>query len=264
MGRAKAMKEMWPCLTVAAITTAVAHGDVVRTVVPNTTDLGNPEHQAIIDPRLDNTGAFVYRTGDIFGSYSMDLDGNGTEDFRFVGDPISGYGVNLECAPGNAAWADSFDDISNTALLIPLPPGAVVGETVSGYPRATVADHWRGDSSTVNNYILSLTIPPAPPILSSGLFQFGTTAHAGLRFEIDGETHYGWVLIEDVDPNPENSPNTFTGLLGAVFVVEYAYETEPDTPIVIPEPSTIGLLGVGALALWLRRRRPGHPLEFIH
>ncbi len=253
MGRAKAMKEMWPCLTVAAIAAAVAHGDVVRTVVPDTLNPNNPDHHVYFSPGLDNSGAFLLGTS---RAYSMDLDGNGTEDFRFVGHPGSGHGVNLECAPGNAAWARPFGGISSTADLIPLPPKVVVGETVSGDPWATVADHWRGDSSTVNNYIGSLLIPPAPQLLSSGLFEFGTTAHAGLRFEIDGATHYGWVLINEVDPN--------NGLLGAAFVVEYAYETEPDTPIVIPEPSTVGLLGVGALALWLRRRRPGNPLAFIH
>ncbi len=75
-----------------------------------------------------------------------------------------------------------------------------------------------------------------------------------LRFEIDGETNYGWVLINEVDPDPENDPSFEpTGLVGAAFVVEYAYETEPDTPIVIPEPSTVGLLAITGLAFFARR-----------
>ncbi len=244
----------------AALAAVAAHGDVVRTVVPNTVDLDNPEHQAIIDTRLDNTGAFVYKTGDIFGAYSMDLDGNGTEDFRFAGEHRA-QRIRLHCAPGNAAWVSTVG--FGTTILIPLEPRTVVGDTVSGNWNSGVG--WRNDplDTLVSGYIQSLSIPSS--LLPSGLFQFGTTAHAGLRFEIDGETHYGWVLINEVDPDPENDPSFKpTGLVGAAFVVEYAYETEPDTPIVIPEPSTVGLLGVGALALWLRRRRPGSPLEFIY
>ncbi len=259
------MKEMWPCLTVAAIAAAVAHGDVVRTVVPNTLDPNNPDHHVFYmgPPEWDRSGAFVYRTSDIFGAYLMDLDGNGTEDFRIEGRLTSAVCIRLHCAPGNAAWVSTVG--FGTTLLIPLGPRTVVGDTVSGDWNSGVG--WRNDplDTLVSSYSDSLLIPPAPQLLSGGLFEFGTTAHAGMRFEVDGETHYGWVLINEVDPNPEDDPSFEpTGLVGAAFVVEYAYETEPDTPIVIPEPSTVGLLGVGALALWLRRRRPGNPLAFIH
>jgi len=65
-------------------------------------------------------------------------------------------------------------------------------------------------------------------------------AYFGLRFDIDGETHYGWVHVI----------NTY-GISGEV--VEWGYELLPDTGLlagVVPEPSTVLLFlgGVGILA----------------
>ncbi len=153
-------------------------------------------------------------------------------------------GIDLDCAAGNSSWVRTFGGISSTADLLPLPPRTVVGPAVSEYPGA-VEGQWRGGSIIVSDYFPHLLLPPFPTLVSSRLFKFGTTAHAGLRFEIDDETHYGWVLINEVDPN--------NGLVGAAFVVEYAYETDPDTPIVIPEPSTVGLLAITGLAFFVRR-----------
>ncbi|MEQ9460889.1 MAG: PEP-CTERM sorting domain-containing protein [Phycisphaeraceae bacterium] len=67
----------------------------------------------------------------------------------------------------------------------------------------------------------------------------------GYSFEIDGNTHYGWVQV-DVSADLLNA--TVTG---------YAYESTPDTGIVagaIPEPTSLALLAAGAGALGLRRR----------
>ncbi|QDU70467.1 PEP-CTERM sorting domain-containing protein [Mucisphaera calidilacus] len=72
----------------------------------------------------------------------------------------------------------------------------------------------------------------------------GQGNYIGYRFEIDGNTHYGWVQVDVTD-----------NLINAI-ITGYAYESTPDTGIVagaIPEPTSLALLAAGAGALGLRR-----------
>lgn len=77
----------------------------------------------------------------------------------------------------------------------------------------------------------------------SGSF-FETSGYLGVRFEGDEGTNYGYVHL-----NGERVLN--------FNVISYAYESEPNTPILtgaIPEPSTTFALFLSSLMLW--RRRP--------
>ena len=69
--------------------------------------------------------------------------------------------------------------------------------------------------------------------------------YLGLRFKIAGQTHYGWIQM--------NLPATE----GAGLVEGFAYETEPNTPIIagIPEPSTSLLVAITAGPFLFHRRR---------
>lgn len=72
-------------------------------------------------------------------------------------------------------------------------------------------------------------------------------AYFGIRFDIEGNTHYGWVHVV----------NTF-GVTG--YVTEWGYESNPNTGLlagVIPEPSTVFLLlgGLGILAVRMKQNR---------
>ncbi|GAF98194.1 unnamed protein product, partial [marine sediment metagenome] len=58
--------------------------------------------------------------------------------------------------------------------------------------------------------------------------------------DVDGR-HYGWA---DVDVTPST----------AVHLLEFAFESEPDTPTIAPEPTTLGLLALGTTALLARRK----------
>jgi hypothetical protein len=74
--------------------------------------------------------------------------------------------------------------------------------------------------------------------------------YIGLSTVIDGETHYGWVQIQ-LEADDSSSP--ITGL----HVVDFAYESTPDTPITIgavPAPGTLALLALGAAAGSRRKR----------
>jgi hypothetical protein len=71
-------------------------------------------------------------------------------------------------------------------------------------------------------------------------------AYFGLQFLADGETHYGWALMENFNYN------------GGV-IYDYAYETVAGKPIftgVVPEPSTWALIITGGIFVgWRMRRR---------
>ncbi len=230
----------------AAVGPPAAPGDVVQTILPDVSADGDNWHRAY----PDKSGVFVYNpSGDGADAYSMDLNGDGVEDFRIRGGVES---VQMECAAGNAAWCEPpRGSISTLSWLLPLKTGDMVGETVTGLTENL--GQWRNRNIFVSAYSVSLTVPPV--LSASGNYYFGTTAYAGLRFQIGTNTHYGRVLIDEVNPSPGFFP------LGAAFVVSFAYETEPDKPIPIPipEPGSAVLLVVGAGLLLLHRRARRHP-----
>ncbi|MFT5471571.1 MAG: hypothetical protein ACI8UO_006706, partial [Verrucomicrobiales bacterium] len=82
-------------------------------------------------------------------------------------------------------------------------------------------------------------------IVCFGGFQ-GGIEYLGLEFDINGNTHYGWIEIE--------SREFFLFIL----IHRWAYESEPGVPIragLIPEPSAAVLLLSGLLLTARRRRR---------
>ncbi|MGF1634881.1 MAG: PEP-CTERM sorting domain-containing protein [Phycisphaerae bacterium] len=79
---------------------------------------------------------------------------------------------------------------------------------------------------------------------SDGRFDNVFPSYVGLLFENEasGTFHYGWVELE----LPATGPGRVTG---------YAYNATPLTGLVIPEPTSLGLMGLASSTL-LRRRRP--------
>ena len=76
----------------------------------------------------------------------------------------------------------------------------------------------------------------------------------GVRFDIGGNSHMGFVEISiDGSNNGSGNPGNVPS------IISYGYETQPNTAlsVPIPEPSSLGLLAMGASGLvGLRRRRP--------
>jgi hypothetical protein len=189
------------------------------------------------------------------GPISIDINGDGVADFQFKVTSFSGYHVGL----WRSAWVQ------------PLAGGGVVGEPgyhlQTSYASALVrgaeigpAVHFASRGGTLIEGKFSADCTTLTCGSGSGLFgNWGNVSnrYLGVKFPIDGETHYGWVRLTVSGP--------------AVQINGYAYETIPDKPIVarVPpkDPSTdseteqnsrnisppfLGMLALGAhgLALW--------------
>jgi hypothetical protein len=76
----------------------------------------------------------------------------------------------------------------------------------------------------------------------------------GLQFQIGAETHYGWARIGV-------ATNLFFNTQSQAIVYDWAFESDPDTPITIapptaiPEPSTFALFALGAAGVAALKRR---------
>jgi hypothetical protein len=191
-------------------------------------------------------------------TFAIDLNHDGITDFVLENKFHASHGSNwyvhwtIQGRPFNGAAAVSSGGRYHYAAA--LKQGATIG------PQGP----WRPSTELVEgeNEEFGYSFP-------SGNWYLVPTAYLGLRFQINGEDHYGWVRIT-VD---WNRTNLFAGVTG------YAYETEPNTPIIAgdtghainensepkgelqvatPQPAssaTLGTLslGSGGLATWRRQ-----------
>jgi len=210
---------------------ADAQGTIVHTVLSNT-------HGGLFGPE----GVPVYNAG--FGgpwsTLSVDLNHDGTEDFRVVATGTVTYGFQMEGNSLNAVWSRPTGGFDIGALIVPLQFGTEIGSNLPSSDEWTLTEHGPFD-----------VLGPGFSSYSSagvvGLF-VNMTAYAGLQFSIGANTHYGWIKVQEIP-----------GLAGGGIVYEYAYETRPGVPILagaVPEPSTWALLILGGgLFAWCRRKR---------
>ena len=196
-----------------------------------------PDAQGIL---IENIGSDSTRVDDVL----LDINEDGINDFR-IGAYGGNSGFQLRCLSQNTVWVDGRASNSGdiNRHVIPLQVDDVVGEMVSR--EADYGGSWQNtEYGTLSGYIGSGF--EGIPLLASGHFANGVTGYAGLRFEAGTNTHYGYVLIEEVE-----------WLNGGGFILEYGYESEPDTAFtIIPEPGSVvmWLGGAGLLTLYRRER----------
>lgn len=130
----------------------------------------------------------------------------------------TGLGFFNPSAPAGGAYA-----LAAPSVVANLLPGATVDGT---------STYGAGISSNVAQWNLNS---------SENYFGFRFIAEPG------GTLHYGWAQI--ALGSTVNAPGR--------AIVQYAYESDPNTPITIPipEPASLGLLAMGAVGLLRRRNK---------
>jgi hypothetical protein len=176
--------------------------------------------------------------------YALDLNHDGIADFTIRIMPYMSHTNDLVLqlnAPGNAA-----EDRAN-----PLGIGVLIG----------AERKFTTNTFVYGGIVMGDFFAYASYHNSNGAWKNVTNKFLGLRFMVDGETHYGWARL------------SFTGAISAVLT-GYAYETVPnqkiragqrteseDTASFVPpqespssKVSALGLLasGVNGLAIWRR------------
>ncbi len=110
-------------------------------------------------------------------------------------------------------------------------PTILVDETATPTPFTFVREFGPGDTVDAGlNWVTQAHVfvgnpYPDPPVLA----WIDTPTYVGVRLEIDGVNHYGWVFINRFD-----SPQL---PIDELLPLVWAYETTPETPAVIPELS---------------------------
>jgi len=140
----------------------------------------------------------------------------------------SGSSFGITPSPSNAVMAVRSGPYDLGGLVVPMNRGQEIGPDAGGYgwmPPETSPFGPIGSTFTASR----ASGIEGQPFLTIGYFTGLASAYAGLRFQQNGRTHYGWARV--------GAPAV--GMNGG-WVYDYAYETRPDTPI---------LAGNGAPAL---------------
>jgi len=170
--------------------------------------------------------------------HQMDMNGDGTAEFTFMSANASSGGFAILAGPDNAVM--SFRSL-DTAFAVPLAADSVIGPDPSPY-------EWTRHGSPSDGLPFGSVLTACVDIGCVGLFTGVESGYAGLQFQIDGQTHYGWVRV--------GAP--LAGLNGG-WIYEYAYDTQPGVPILagaVPEPSTWALMVAGGVFMvWLKGKR---------
>ena len=170
-------------------------------------------------------------------TYELDLDFNGSVDIIFESDlssyrtqqPVDNSILAIIAAPPNA-----------NAFIIPLVYGDYIG------PDLETPAEWHGSDGSAG-FVSCMAVGP-DEILCLGLWPPESgTGYFGLRFYIDDNIHYGWVMMDFTE----------FGTAGG-NIVGWGYETDPNIPImagVVPEPTTIVLVFTGVIGMLLSRAK---------
>jgi len=189
----------------------------------------------------------TFPPGALAGWPSVDFDGDGTHELSF-----DLYALGHES--GGVMFLDVHGSSSTEVLLqdwrvLPLQSGDRVSLT-------PVVGQWQPTGLQNCVWTLSYTsfpeVPPPTPAQGVGMPGYGD--FMGVRFREGSDWHYGWVRFGVLGVSSPPLPQP-----GWPSVLEYAYETLPNTPILVPEPSTCALLLSSCLVIWFygRSKRMG-------
>jgi len=153
----------------------------------------------------------------------MDLNEDGINDFT-IG----------ETDPLHSSWFYAVSEDSNKHT------GDWIGEA------GGIIDNSRSDWTGGEHLLVSWMILLNEQEMGGVGAWLGQTGYMGLQFDADGETHFGWVRMTAYDEFP------------GMTIHGWAYESIPGVGIVagaVPEPSSSLLVVIGAMSVWVLRRR---------
>lgn len=179
-------------------------------------------------------------------TFALDVNGDGIPDFNFIAGTVLGgavrrdtYTFNSDGTLGVSGAVESNQVWGENNIVSALPAGVKIG----GKGKFAASHFFMGLVSATDSEPARYFGPWAPP---DGNVK---NHYVGLKFVIDGETHYGWARfnVQIRQPLHGNVQAILTG---------YAYETVANAPITAgatsgaeeadTPPATLGQLAAGA------------------
>lgn len=186
---------------------------------------------------------------DIFSPTTFfDLNGDGNPDFTFGHDAtdtaIDGQQDAVAIAATDGATVVLANDAGDPVLTLFGPGSTINAAAFANADKVGVlaVDNFDGVTPGVRDSIGNWYNGGAGTI---GYLGFAMTGLAG---DVPGDIHYGWFHV-GVAPY-DNTTNSL-----AITAYDYAYESDANVGITIPEPASWALFAAGGTALAARRRR---------
>jgi len=186
----------------------------------------------------------------VVGSLAIDLNHDGITDFTIGNSEGS-------CDTGPDCWIDNLTISPNSPNLVwATSGGGLVARALSIGQKVGRGDNFGAGLGYVRMERCKST--------RTSYYAYGSwfnmrNRYLGLAFSIDGQTHYGWARVSVIDARRECRQT--------VVLIGYAYETEPDRPILTGKTSgtdeadagdrpeaTLGALALGSAGLVPWRR----------
>ncbi len=184
------------------------------------------------------------------GWRGLDLNGDGTDEFSLMGR----YLITMDVPPSGAAYECGISMGTGNQVLRSAvgwdawlsAAGQAIGPASSLDPVWANTPYWFGVTGYSEDLRAGTRTGWNGPLGTVG------SGYLGVCFALADGDHYGWIQVRlPIEGGP--FPGEFTPV-----VAGWAYETRVNTPILagaVPEPSAMGLLTLGGLLLFGRRRQ---------
>jgi hypothetical protein len=155
-------------------------------------------------------------------SYGVDLDGNGVIDFQIIHTPL---GCSV-CMDSGGFVLDLKGEFSNQLIGYPYNYYLFWGTPVTVDNASKLSTSYIIDSS--KQFLTSGRIVIDGYTMNSSFIRgawkdYDTCdGYLGVKLDINGNSHFGWIRI-------------VVGEYSKIYISSWAYETQPDTPIVTPD-----------------------------
>ena len=173
---------------------------------------GSPAAAEVVFRELDLDGG-LHNDG-LF----LDLDGDGLVEMRIGHRSFQSYSVSSQSA--------YFLQIDSNLSFVGYSPGsAPMAPVLFEEDHVSPSDAFvqNGSGAFFGNVRLGRFLDSAGSTAREGAW-LGRSGYAGFRFDILGQTHYGWLRLDWTDPR-------------ALLVMAFAYESVPDAPIELTLPT---------------------------